>query len=109
MAMSKAIVALIGPVVASLLSEDASGLPVRIVSEEIGEDGVRRIKRQLGPLPIAPGDEPRIRWLLRTMRNERSPVEARCQAAVTLAPYFHPQFDIIEVRLRVTINPPEIA
>jgi hypothetical protein len=103
------VAALTDAVVVSLVSKDAFGLPVRIVADKIGKDGVRRIKRQLGPLPIAPSDEPRIRRLLRTMRNERSPLEARLQAARTLAPYFHAQFEITDIRLRITINPPETS
>lgn len=72
-------------------------VPVKIISDEVGDDGVRRITRQHGPIPIHPGICEYIKLLHRTMNDERALWEDRFEAARTIAPYFHPTFEVIQI------------
>jgi|SRR5689334_13438409 hypothetical protein len=78
------------------------GAPVKIISDEVSADGIRRITRQHGPIPIDPDIREAIVLLHRTMNDKRVPMDDRLEAAKTIAPYFHPTFEIIQIDMRTS-------
>ena len=72
-------------------------VPVEIISDKVEADGVRRVTRQHGPIPIHSGNREAIELLHRTMVDGQASIEDRLEAARTLAPYFHPTMEIIEI------------
>jgi hypothetical protein len=81
-------------------------VPVKIISDKVEANGVRRITRQHGPMPIHSGNREALDLLHRTMVEERASLEDRLEAPRTLAPYFHPTMEIIEINSTVKLCTP---